>query len=402
MSSEPEPKPYRWIMLTLLGLLYFSFGLITRSIAPLVTPILKDLSMNYSQMGAILGSWQLIYIIVSLGAGTIIDKWGVRKSLLVGVTTIGLSALLRSLPEGFIGMLFAVAIFGVGGPMISIGCPKTISEWFQGKERGMAVGIYMSGSYAGMFMALTLTNSVIMPLMGGSWRFTFVCYASVAFTIALLWWFFAKEAQGAELIENPGILEMLMKLMKIRNVRIVLMMGLLSFATLHGFSIWLPKILEANGLSPTHAGFVAAIPIISGIPALLFFPRIIPPTLRHSFIALSSLLIIVTLYMIVTASGTIQIVVLLLYGITGSGFLPILTLILMDTPEVESRWMGSAGGLFFCISEIGGFAGPLMMGFLVDLTDTFLSGAILFSILNIVILILTFMLKTKEFRRGGP
>lgn len=402
MSSESEPKPYRWIMLILLGLLYFSFGLITRSIAPLVTPLLKDLSINYSQMGAILGSWQLIYILFSLGAGTIIDKWGIRKSLFVGVTTIGLSALLRSIPEGFTGMLLAVALFGVGGPMISIGCPKTISEWFQGKERGMAVGIYMSGSYAGMFTALTLTNSVIMPLMGNSWRFTFVCYASVAFTIALLWWFFAKEVHGMELSETPRIIETLMKLAKIRNVRITLMMGLLSFATLHGFSIWLPKILEANGLSPTNAGFVAAIPIISGIPALLFFPRIIPPTLRHYFIALSSLVIIGTLYLIVTASGTIQIVILLLYGITGSGFLPILTLILMDTPEVESRWMGSAGGLFFCIAEIGGFAGPLIMGFLVDLTDTFLSGAVFFGILNIIILVLTFLLKTKEPRGGGP
>jgi hypothetical protein len=46
-------------MLALLALLYASFGLVTRSVAPLVTPILRDLQITYSEMGLILGSWQL-------------------------------------------------------------------------------------------------------------------------------------------------------------------------------------------------------------------------------------------------------------------------------------------------------------------------------------------------------
>jgi cyanate permease len=174
-----------------------------------------------------------------------------------------------------------------------------------------------------------------------------------------------------------------------------LITGLLSFATVHGFGIWLPKILESKGLSPTSAGFAASIPIASGIPALLYLPRTVPSHLRHRFVALSALFTILTLLLIVITSGTIQIAGLILYGITGSGFLPILTLILMDTPEVESRFMGSAGGLFFCIAEIGGFAGPFIMGLLIDLTDTFLAGAIFFAFLNLAIIGLTSFLKTE-------
>ena len=393
--SIPNQSHYRWIMLALLWLLYFSFGLITRSIAPLVTPILKDLQMNYSQMGTILGSWQLAYILVSIFAGTIIDKWGLRKSLFAGVITIGISALLRYFPEGFTGMLFVVALFGVGGPMISIGCPKSIAVWFQGRDRGTAVGTYMTGSYVGMLTAFMLTNSFVMPLTGYSWRLTFVFYALVAFFIALLWWFLARDVSLTATTENPGITETFTKLIRIRNVQIILIMGLLSFAILHGFSNWLPKILEAKGLSPTSAGFTASIPVFSGIPALLSIPRIIPPRLRHRFVALSALLTILTLLLIVTTSGTIQIIGLILHGITGSGFLPILTLILIDTPEVEPRFMGSVGGLFFCIAEIGGFTGPFIMGFLVDFTGTFLAGAVFFAVLSLIILGLTFMLKTE-------
>ena len=114
-------------MLGLLWFLYTAFGLISRAISPLVTPILRDLNMSYSQMGLILGAWQLTYIAVAAISGTIIDKWGVRKSILAGILIIALSSILRYFPHGFGTMLFAVALFGVGGPMISIGCPKTIS-----------------------------------------------------------------------------------------------------------------------------------------------------------------------------------------------------------------------------------------------------------------------------------
>jgi cyanate permease len=391
--SIPNQSYYRWVMLALLWFLYFSFGLITRSIAPLVTPILRDLRMNYSQMGTILGSWQLAYILVSIFAGTIIDKWGIRKSLLIGVVTIGTSALLRYFPEGFTGMLLAVALFGVGGPMISIGCPKSIAVWFQGRDRGTAVGTYMTGSYIGMLTAFMLTNSFVMPLTGYSWRLTFVIYALMAFLIALLWWFLARDVRLTVTAKNPGITETFTKLIRIRNVQIILIMGLLSFAIIHGFSNWLPKILEAKGLSPTSAGFIASIPIVSGIPALLSIPRIMPIRFRPRFVAFSAFLTILTLLLIVTTSGTLQVIGLILHGITGSGFLPILILILMDTPEVEPRLMGSVGGLFFCIAEIGGFTGPFIMGFLADFTGTFLAGTIFFVVLSLAIISLTFMLR---------
>lgn len=62
-------------MLALLWLLYVSFGAIIRTLSPLVTPILADLDMSYSQMGLVMGSWQLTYIGAAFAAGFLIDKW---------------------------------------------------------------------------------------------------------------------------------------------------------------------------------------------------------------------------------------------------------------------------------------------------------------------------------------
>ena len=69
-------------MLILLWLLYVCFGIVSRAIFPLVTPILNDLRMIYSQMGLILGSWQLTYIMMALAAGSVLDKWGISQTIL--------------------------------------------------------------------------------------------------------------------------------------------------------------------------------------------------------------------------------------------------------------------------------------------------------------------------------
>jgi cyanate permease len=394
-SGDPQVSPYRWVMLALLASLYGSFGLANRSMPPLVTPILRDLRMSYSEMGIILGSWQLIFVGGSIAAGMLLDRWGIRKSLLIGALIIAFSVGFRSLPQGFTGMLLAVALFGAGGPMLSIGCPKAISLWFKGKSRGRAVGIYIAGSFVGQLFSYTLTNSLVMPLFGYSWRLTFLSYGLICIGIAALWWFFGKELPLPETAETTGMIQMFKKLWKVRNVRILLAMGLLTFASTHGFINWLPKIIESSGMSPQMAGFLVSIPIAISIPSLLIFPGMIPSEQRGRFIALLSFLTMGTYLSIVMTSGIVQVIALVMYGILHSSFMPILVLILMDLPEIEPQLLSSAGGLFFCVGEMGGFSGPLIVGILVDLTGTFLYGAIFCASLNLLMIVLTFLLRTR-------
>jgi cyanate permease len=395
MKHDSFQSRYRWIMLFLLWLLYIDFGLVARSITPLITPILNDLRMSYSQMGFILGSWQLTYILVALVAGAILDSWGVRKSIFAGALIIGFSASFRYFAAGFLTMLFIIALFGVGGTMISIGGPKTISEWFSGRSRGIAVGIYTTGPWIGGLMALTLTNSLVMPLVGGSWRLTFVCYGMLTFVIALLWLLLARGSVSKPAAVGASIIEIFKKLIAVRNVQILLIMALFSFAINHGFSSWLPKIFEESGMSASQAGYAASIPIATGIPALLFLPSVIPPHFRSRMIAIFALMTTINLVLVMKTSGTPLYIVLMLLGIFSSTFMPLMLLILMESPRVETEYMGAAGGMFFCVAEIGGFTGPSLMGILVDLTGTFMAGTIFLAILCIAIAIMTFFIKAE-------
>ena len=39
--------------------------------------------MNYTEMGRVLGAWQLVYIATALPCGAMIDRLGLRRSLLI-------------------------------------------------------------------------------------------------------------------------------------------------------------------------------------------------------------------------------------------------------------------------------------------------------------------------------
>jgi len=389
---EPHQTFYRWIILALVWLLYLAHGFIGRSAAPLVTPMLEDLDMTYGQMGVVLGSWQLVYMAVAVFAGIILDKWGLRKSLFIGTVIIGISSVSRYYANGFGTLLAMVGLFGVGGSVISIGAPKAISMWFAGKDRGTAVGIYMTGPWFGQMFVLAATNAVVMPLTGYSWRLTFVYYGLFCFGAALLWWFFGREVIHENNAERQSFIRIIATLFKVHNVQILLLAGFFSFAIIHGFASWLPKILENSGISPAKAGLYSSFPFLVGIPTVLIIPRIIPAHLRGWGIAFFALLSGVASFLVITSSLPF-LYGLFLYGISIPNLVPLLILTLMETPEVGSEHMGAAGGIFFCISDMGGFFGPLIMGFLVDLTGLFVTAAVFLVLLGCTIFGLMFLLK---------
>ena len=137
--------PYRWVMLAAVWGVYAAFGLVTGSLAPVIEPILDDIGIGRGAMGAVLGAWQLVYLGAAIPAGRVIDRLGLRTSLGVAAAVITLSAGLRAVAWDLPTLFLAVAVFGLGGPLVSIGAPKLISVWFDEHDRRTAVGIYTHG-----------------------------------------------------------------------------------------------------------------------------------------------------------------------------------------------------------------------------------------------------------------
>ena len=136
-ESAPEVSGYRWVMLLLMCLVYGSFGLVSQSLAPLVPIILKDLDITRTTMGFILGSWQFVYLFVSIPAGAIIDKFGLRRAMLMGIGFVALSQMIRAGAVHPLILLAGVMVFGLGGPLSRLvrpnsrlsGFPRRRSVW---------------------------------------------------------------------------------------------------------------------------------------------------------------------------------------------------------------------------------------------------------------------------------
>ncbi len=400
---EPEPSDtgYRWVMLAGLWIGYAGFGLVAFSVAPLIKPMSEDFGLSRAAMGSVLGAWPLVYIAAAIPAGVIVDRFGLRRSLTAGIFLIALSGGLRAVSVDYVTLFVAVGIFGLGGPLVSVGAPKLVNVWFSEKERGLAMGIYMTGPSIGSIVALATANSLLMPLTGSSWRLTIGIYAAAALLTGVIWSLLAREPnRSSESIPEtaPTISSVLMsfpQLLRIRVVQIIMLVGFSSFLYAHGFSNWLPEILRSKGMGSAEAGYWATIPTAIGIASSLTIPRLATPGRRIPILIGLFLAGGVGPLLIGTMEGVPLALGLLLQGARVS-VIPVALLILMDAPQVGSDNMGAAGGLYFTAGQTGGVLGPLLMGILADLTGGFLSGLIMLAGISIALTSLTLGLRLAQ------
>ena len=373
-------NPYRWVVLAALWLLYFCFGVIVASLAPLLLPITRDLDISHSAMGSVLGAWPLVYVAAAIPCGAILDRVGPRRALFIAMLILSLSVLLRGSAQSYIALFLAVAVFGLGGRMISVGAPKLVSLWFQGAERGLAMGIYITGPALGAAASLSFANSVLMPALDNNWRGVLMVYSAMALCAGLVWLLVslhpASRAMEAEIAAEPKASqrEVFFNLLRLPAVLVILAMSVCMFFFSHSLNNWLAEILRSGGMSPTRAGFWASMPMVIGIASSLIIPRLATPPRRMAILAALIVCAGAATLLLQAGDGPLLVVALICQGIVRGPMVTVSVLLLMELKGVGSRHTGAASGLFFSAAEMGGVLGPLSIGVLHDATGGFSVG----------------------------
>ncbi|MEX2617347.1 MAG: MFS transporter [Alphaproteobacteria bacterium] len=395
---EVETHSYRWIVLGGVWLLYFSFGLIAAGMAPIVQPISAELGLDYAQMGFIMGAWPLLYIVSAIPCGTLLDRIGPGRALLIGIAFIAASGALRGAATGEYSLFLAVAVFGMGGPIISVGAPKLVSLWFASAERGLAMGIYMTGASLGAVSGVALTNSVFLPLMNGDWRAVMFCYAGFAIACGAVWLLVnlnltCRSVEGrCEQVTQASSFENVTALLRLPSLRLVLLLGMGIFFFNQALGNWLPEILRSRGMAPAEAGFWAAVPTAIGIIAALTIPRFATGSRRIPILALVFLSAAGATLLLRADPGPILLSGLILQGIARGAMTTTTMLLLIELPGIDSRKTGLAGGMFFSAAEIGGVLGPATIGYVSHATGGFSMPLFLMTVDATVMLVLLFLL----------
>ena len=374
----------RWLMLGSLWSLYAVFGLIAGSLAPLLERIRVELDMSRSAMGAALAAWPFVYLFVSIKAGRVLDRIGLRSGLGIGIISIVASGFLRACAQGSISLWFAVAVFGLGGPFISIGAPKLVAEWFGKEERGKAVGIYSTAAPTGAMLALVLADPLRVAL--GGWRPVLAVFATMGIIVGAVWLWVSRKPSPRQVDLESHLPTS--ELLKDRTVQLVLVLAFGSFFFSHSMGGWMPDMLQDVGWTERGSSWLAAVGVAFGILSALCIPGRVPEKHRPNALAALYLMVAIAVWALATEISIAHLVAVPLIGVARVTYVPLAMLILMSAPKVSTKTIGAAGGLFFTAGEVGGVSGPWITGVARDAASSFTLAIGMLSGLAIVLSVL--------------
>jgi MFS family permease len=360
-TINAQPDAYKWLILTL-GTLTFTFvvALPQMSLPVLFDEISADIGLNLVQVGWIWGIGAGMGILVGLTGGSVVDRFGPRRTLALACLFIGIAGAARGLSNSFAMLAFTVLIAGMAQWSIPMYVHKTCSIWFSKEQLGMANGVVSVGMALGFLSGSLLAATVFSPLFGG-WRNVLFVYGAVAILFGTFWWFSDEDTRNEDQLSNQIVTyrEAIGHVIRLRNVWILCIAtagvsggvnGMLGFLPLHLRDLgWEPAIADS-----TLASFHAA-SMLCAIPIALLSDRI---GSRRGVLMAAALLIGTGTGLLGFAGGALISVAVLIAGIARDGFMAIAMTAVIEEQGIGARFAGSATGLNISVMGIASVFAP--------------------------------------------
>jgi sugar phosphate permease len=190
MAFYKDPFRYRWLMLGVLGLIYFMACL--HRIAP--TIIAKDLVFEFgadaTALGLMASTYFYLYAAVQPPVGILSDKIGPRKVATIFALIACAGCLVFALAPNMLMAGVGRGLVGIGVGGIFVPGLKIFSGWYKPTEFATVTGIFLAlGNLGNLSGSLPLTY-LVMHL---GWRSSFLAIAGVALPLAVLAWWILRD-----------------------------------------------------------------------------------------------------------------------------------------------------------------------------------------------------------------
>lgn len=372
----------------LLLLLVFAVGInyIDRgSLSVATTEISAEFSLDDVQMGWLFSAFFWSYALLQIGSGWLVDRYDVKWVYAVGFVIWSVATLLMGVLGGFTAFFILRLLLGAGESVAYPATSRIIVANYSESQRGTANALVDAASKIGPALSL-IVGSLVVEYYG--WRALFIGVGA----ISLLWlppWLMLVPSQGSSNADPEG---------EAAPARSDVGFGqLLSRRELWGTSLgffslgytwyflisWLPAYLERErGFSKTLTGVSAAIPLLamaaSAVAAGTVSDSLIrqgasPTRVRRSFLISGFLLCAVFMFAAAWAPGRTQCVALLVVACAALGLYTSNAWAVTQTlagPEAAGRWSGVQNA----IGNLGGVVSPVLAGWLVKETNSFVAA----------------------------
>ena len=184
-------KPYRTYVLLTLTVVY-TFNFIDRILISVVgVPIINEFQLSQFQFGLLSGiGFALFYTLLGIPIANLSERF--NRTIIIGVCVIlwSIATVLCGFAVGFLSLLAARMLVGVGEAGCTPPASSLISDYYVPVARPTALGIYAMGVTAGGVLAQVFGGSILEFF---TWREAFIYVGAPGIIIGLLVLFTIKE-----------------------------------------------------------------------------------------------------------------------------------------------------------------------------------------------------------------
>ena len=330
--------------------------------------------------------------------GALTDKYGARimfplvsAATIVPVVYIGLLG-----QDSYVGLLVAGFFLGIGGTAFAVGVPL-VNAWFPPERRGLAVGVFGAGMVGTAISALTTVK--LYENVGDASPFLLTAAALALYAVVA--WLVLRDAPGRA-APRGTLASRLVANAKLPITWQACLLYAVAFGGYVAFSVYLPAYLKtAWELDPADAanrmaGFVIVAvlmrPVGGWLSDKLGPVRVL--AVGYGVVAVGAAVAAET--PILEHVGTTAFLAMAAALGSGSGA----TFALIAKVTDPSR-VGGVTGLVGAAGGLGGFAPPLLMGYVYGRTESYAIGLWLLAATATLTLLLT-LTTVRRLVSGGP
>jgi sugar phosphate permease len=205
-GHPPAPRlHYAWIIalagmvtvLAALGLGRFALGMLLPSMG-------AALELSYSEMGYVSTANFVGYLAAVVMSGYGVRRFGARHMIFAGLLAVGGSMLLVSQADGFVSVLLAYVLTGIGSGSANVPIMGLAAHWFRPSHRGRAAGLIVIGSGFAIMLSGTLIPALNALRGAEGWRLSWLVLGLLSLAIALLGYSLLRDSPAEMGLEPVG------------------------------------------------------------------------------------------------------------------------------------------------------------------------------------------------------
>lgn len=252
--SKSTQDSSRWVVVGLLtvGVIIAYTSRINLSVA--LPEIQKSIPLNPASVGILLSAFFWAYTLLQTPAGWIVDRFGIRWPYAIALCLWSALTAATALVNSLRGLILVRVLLGAGEAFTTPASIGYIRKHFPEHQRGLPVGIFMSGTKYGPAIGAPVATYLVLDY---GWRWMFVLGGTISLLWLIPWFLFVKRdsSQAVNRQRNESSLSWYAML----NAPVMwgTCIGTFSYMYFVNFCItWMPTFFNKRyGLSLTASGW---------------------------------------------------------------------------------------------------------------------------------------------------